>query len=277
MKPYRTLATSAITLVCLLGSPVRADVTLDWVTVTNPYNDPDTNGHGSVDTPYRISKHEITNQQYAAFLNAKAASDPYGLYHAGMAYYGIVRSGTSGAYTYAATPALAQRPVVYVSWFDAARFVNWLANGQGGGDTESGTYALAGAMSGVVAANLSADFRIPSEDQWYKAAFFDPAGPTYTMYAHHGNTLSPTDANYGGNASSTTVGSFTAAASAYGTFDQGGNVWEWNDAVIDTSLRGLRGGSWLDGAANLKATTRGKAMPSFESYAIGFRVAAKVP
>ncbi len=40
----------------------------------------------------------------------------------------------------------------------------------------------------------------------------------------------------------TPVGAFTQADSYYGTYDQGGNVWEWNDTIIGSS-RGVRGGS----------------------------------
>lgn len=144
--------------------PLKAEVGIEWLTVGDPVNPADAGGYGQVSAAFRISKHEITNSQYAEFLNA-----------------------------------------------------------------------------------------------------------------HQSNTITPSDANYGGTAASTDVGSFAAAASAYGTRDQAGNVWEWNDAVIGGTNRGIRGGSWLDEAANLRSSSRGQASTSFESYAIGFRVAAIAP
>jgi hypothetical protein len=135
-KYLLTLAASAV-----LITSASASVTMDWVTVGNPGNaaDPLT-GYGSVAYEYKIGKYEVTNAQYGAFLNAKAATDSYSLYNSSMSSYGITQSGSSGSYTYSVTTALANRPVVYVSWFDAARMANWMMNGQGSGSTETGAY-----------------------------------------------------------------------------------------------------------------------------------------
>ena len=70
----------------------------------------------------------------------------------------------------------------------------------------------------------------------------------------------------------TAVGAFTQAGSHYGTFDQGGNVWEWNDAVINSS-RGLRGGSWIYISTDLQSSYRSDYNPAGETFVIGFRVA----
>ena len=97
---------------------------------------------------YWISKYEVTNAQYAEFLNAKAASDPLGLYNTNMGidatFGGITRSGVSGSYTYTVKSGFANKPVTYVSFYDSLRFSNWLNNGQGSGDTETGAYTLLG-------------------------------------------------------------------------------------------------------------------------------------
>src|SRR5262245_19671973 len=92
----------------------------------------------------------------------------------------ISRSGVSGSYVYS-VGANANKPVTYVSWFDAARFVNWMQNGQptgapGLGTTESGTYNLNGAITGVgFTRNPGAVYSIPTDAEWYKAAYHQPA------------------------------------------------------------------------------------------------------
>jgi len=119
-------------------------VTIDWVTVGDAGNAPDNTTYGAVDHSYRISKYEMTNAQYRDFLTNKAAvGDPYGLYNTSMAgtYGGIDRSGSGtvgSPYVYSAKGGDANwnnRPVNYVSFWDAARFANWMQNGQGSGDT----------------------------------------------------------------------------------------------------------------------------------------------
>ena len=139
------------------------DTSLDFVTVGNPGNaaDPST-GCGSVGYTYQMGTYDVTSSQYCQFLNAVATSgDPYGLYSVAMASTGsvageygcgIVRSGGPGSYTYSVLPGWANMPVNYVSWGDAARFCNWLQDGQrvapeGLTTTETGAYTLNGATS----------------------------------------------------------------------------------------------------------------------------------
>ena len=259
-----------------------ATVTMEWVTVGNPGNAADpTTGLGSVDYEYQIGKYEVTNAQYAEFLNAKAATDSYSLYNTSSPFVnlGINRSGSSGSYSYSVTTGLENRPVALVSWFDAARFANWLVNGQGAGDTETGSYTLNGAISGIILKNAGASIYIPTEDEWYKAAYYNGATSSYSLYPNGQNTITTADANFAQViGSSTDVGSYSGDPSMYGTFDQGGNVVEWNDTVINGSLRGMRGGSWANHpnddylASTPTHTTPGS--PSVEGSAVGFRVAS---
>ena len=257
-----------------LITSASASVTMDWVTVGNPGNAADTTYFGAVSYAYQIGKYEVTNAQYGAFLNAAAKTDSYGLYNSSMSSYGITRSGSSGSYTYSVTTALANRPVVYVSWFDAARMANWMMNGQGSGSTETGAYTLNGAISGIVLANAGAQVYIPTEDEWYKAAYYNAANQTYSLYPNGQNSITPDDANYLAF-SSTNVGTYSGDdPSMYGTFDQGGNVWEWNDAVI-SSARGVRGGSWgLTDGSYLASSFRGGEGPSTDNLLLGFRLAS---
>ena len=143
-------------------APAASAVTIDWVTVCDPSNTADTTGFGAVAESYRMSKTEVTNAQYAEFLNAKAASDPLALYNTSMAsgLGGITRGGSAGSYTYGAISGREAMPVNYVSFYDSLRFSNWLNNGQGGGDTETGAYALLadrtlGVMETLVEASYS--------------------------------------------------------------------------------------------------------------------------
>ena len=257
-------------------SSASASVTMDWVTVGNAGNAADAGGRGSVAYTYKIGKYEVTNAQYGVFLNAAAQTDSYGLYNSNMSSLGIARSGSSGSYTYSVTTALANRPVEYVSWYDAARFANWMMNGQGSGSTETGAYTLNGATNGLILANAGAQVYIPTDDEWYKAAYYNAANQTYSRYPNGQNSITTADANYAFSVGSATdVGSYTDDASFYGTFDQGGNVWEFTDAVQDGWLRGRRGGGWNSADGYLHSYLQNyNGDPAQEYSYIGFRLAA---
>jgi sulfatase modifying factor 1 len=299
----------------LLAAPTHA-VTIDWVTVGDAGNAADITGYGAVNNEYRIGKYEVTIQQYTDFLNAVAQTDTYSLYNTSMAsdlnIAGISRSGTSGGYFYSVIDnggPSGNRPITFVSWFDAARFANWMQNGQGSADTETGAYTLDGATSGTAPAkNPGAQFYIPTENEWYKAAYYSPvlnsgSGGYYT-YATQSNTApgntigsGANQANYRSSVSGTAVysvtqsssyssgqnyltdvGAFTNSASFYGTFDQSGNVFEWNDLTgVAGSSRGLRGGGWSFNAFLLSSSNWFTDVPSIEVGLNGFRLASPVP
>ena len=286
----------------LLATPAFAVVSIDYVTVGDAGNAADASGYGAVAYEYNIARNETTVGQYAEFLNATAATDSYGLYSTDMAsstYLGslITRSGSSGSYTYSVASGRDNLPIAYVSWFDAARFVNWLHNGQGSGSTETGVYNLNGATSGIFTAQPGATVWLPTEDEWYKAAYYDPTkGGTggYWLHANQSDTMTTNDptvagaANYndgdyvGSGTSSppsgnalTEVGAYGAdSQSYYGTNDQGGNLFEWNDAVISGSSRGLRGGSWGNPEGALRSSNRASGAPAYQYLSLGFRVAS---
>jgi sulfatase modifying factor 1 len=313
----RLVTAACLTLAAVVSSsaPTHA-VTIDWVTVGDPGNAADTTGYGAVAESYRIGKYEVTIGQYADFLNAAAKSDPYSLYNTSMAsdlsIAGISRAGSSGSYTYSvigpsgSTPAGASsptnRPIAFVSWFDAARFANWMHNGQGSGSTETGAYTLVGGQtSGMAPAkNPDAQFYIPTEDEWYKAAYYKGSGTSagYWNYATQSDTAPGNTIGSGANQANyysygyavtqssiysatqnylTDVGAFSNSVSAYGTFDQTGNVFEWNDLTgAGDSARGLRGGNWYDSAVYLSSSYRGVLAPSYTLLNVGFRLASPV-
>jgi formylglycine-generating enzyme required for sulfatase activity len=297
-RQFVPVAFLTLAAACLAINPARAEVTIDWVTVGNPWNASDWTGYGAVNYDYRIGKYEVTIQQYADFLNAAAKSDPYSLYSGNMAtglnMAGISRAGSSGSYTYSVINNggnSGNRPIAYVSWFDAARFANWMQNGQGSGSTETGAYTLNGVTSGTAPAkNPGAQFYIPTENEWYKAAYYSPnyggsgVGGYYT-YATQSNVApgttigsSPNQANYDQPlGTATDVGSFSGSGSFYGTFDQSGNVYQWNDLNGTAgSSRGLRGGFWSDDSNFVSSSIGYGFGPSVEASSIGFRLASPV-
>ena len=107
-------------------------ISISTVTVGNPNNAADSaDGYGAVGYNYNIGTYDVTLTQYTAFLNSVAATDTYGLYNTSLAtdlnVAGISRSGSPGSYSYAVIGD-GQRPVTYVSWYDAVRFANWLGD-----------------------------------------------------------------------------------------------------------------------------------------------------
>jgi len=287
------VAASLVTLLLFALAPAASAVIIDWVTVGDPGNAADTTGFGSVSEVYRISKTEVTNAQYAEFLNAKAASDSLGLFNVNMARNpsgGITRSGSAGSFTYSAKAGRENKPVNFVTFYDSLRFTNWLHNGQGAGDTETGAYTLLGGTATpsnglTVTRNAGANIFLTSEDEWYKAAYYDALSASYFDFPA-GLDVPITCAAPGAAANTancgnavgdlTDVGSYTGSASPSGTVDQGGNVWEWNEATLG-SFRGQRGGSFINGTPDLEASLRSGSDPSREFETVGIRVASPIP
>ncbi len=302
------VAALVVALLTSLAVPARA-VSIDWVTVGDPGNAADTGAEarGAVATSYQVMRYEFTNQQYAEFLNSVAATDTYSLYNASMGSDprgGITRIGTSGSYTYAIKSNMGDKPVNFVSWFDAARVANWLMNGATGtSSTETGAYTLSGTTSGdAVTVNPGASYFLPTQDQWYKAAYYKGSGTNagYWDYATQSDTA-PTAVSAGttgiGSAGSTgNFANFDSAAiwnsrtgnvttvgtngggSAYGAFDLSGNILEWNDVDVLAALssRGLRGGAWGGAVQSLSSSDSIAAPPSIANDSIGFRLASPV-
>ncbi|MGD8454507.1 MAG: SUMF1/EgtB/PvdO family nonheme iron enzyme [Phycisphaerae bacterium] len=271
---------------------------------------------GGVDYVFEMGTYEITASEYTEFLNAVAQTDTYGLYSSGMGsgefQCGIHRSGSPGSYTYSVGEDWAKRPVVHIQWEDTLRFANWMHNGQPSGaqglsTTEDGSYYLNGATEPdqlrQVTRQPDATWVLPNEDEWYKSAYHKNDGVTGNYWQwpmqfslpdlpNNGNPEGDTghSANYydgdvtiGAPYWTSEVGYFSLSASPYGTYDQGGNAWEFVETLkyspygSEPAIRGFCS-FWLD--ANAAAMLAGCRMSAgwggMISQVMGFRV-AQVP
>lgn len=296
-------------------------VNIETVSVGDIGNTPDsqvmddsTTGYGAVAYEFNIAKYEVTIGQYAIFLNSVAslATESYivDLWNADMAsdarIAGISRSGSGNIvdpYIYSVIGPLglapigansaSNRPITYVSWFDAARFANWVNNGStNGSSTETGAYTLNGATNGAIGKNEGATWWLPSENEWYKAAYYKSGGTNagYWLYPTQSDTAPGNNIGNETNQANrwdfdfavtqaaayepnqnylTDIGAFSESGSAYDTFDQGGNVYEF--AGAPNLIRG--GGYNQFGENDLRATWRGFYPSDVEGFNIGFRVA----
>ena len=273
---------------------------------------------GAVGYHYRIGTTEVTNAQYTDFLNAVAETDTHALFNTEMS---ITQTGSNGSFSYTALEGLEQHPVTYVSFWDAARYTNWLHNGQPTGDqglntTEDGAYPLNHVTHPTKSANIKrqadALWFIPSENEWYKAAYHKNDGDTdnysdWPTGSHKSPTNEappggPNSANYDffellddftvlgphpedwewttsflPQNNTTPVGAYLNSASPYGTFDQCGNVHEWVETITDIGKTRVLGGDRNGGYPGLPESSGWPSFKShFESGNIGFRV-ARVP
>jgi formylglycine-generating enzyme required for sulfatase activity len=187
-------------------------------------------------------------------------------------------------------------------------------NGQGDGDTETGAYTLLGGTprpsnSLSITRNPNAAWFIPTEDEWYKAAYYQPSAqggdfdgywnfptgsnvfPNLAFANSVGDISNPGNAIVDGhervgvaNYDFSTGGFPTTAGSAgplsnsfYGTADQAGNVSEWNEAfaigTINNARRGYSGGDFISGFFAFAADFRAMEPADTEKDTRGFRLA----
>ena len=304
------------------GSPTGSLVSYNLVPVGNAGNAADTTGFGSVSYTFSIGQYDTSIAQYTAFLNATAKVDPNGAYDTRMGtdlnIAGITRASTNNGYVYTVMNNggdSSNRPIAYVNWFNAARFANWMSNGQPVGPqssttTENGAYDLTQSANGMAVAkntcnpntNKTVVYWIPTENEWYKAAYFSPnynstGSAGYYLYATQSNTA---PGNLIGNAANqvnvnnntlfsvtqvatlvasqnylTDGGAFSSSPSYYGTFDQIGNLYQWNDLDGKPgAYRGVRGSMWFAGTQAAQATTYAASTPTFAGLDTPFRLAA---
>ncbi len=259
---------------------------MEFVTIGNPGNAADTTGApnpaGAVGYTYGIGKFEVSEDMITKFNASQSLQ---------------ITTVTRGP----------NKPATSVSWNEAARFVNWL-------NTSTNGFAAYKFTTGGVNDHIAlwtasdtldydasnpyrskrATYVIPSYNEWYKAAYYNPNDSTYYDYANGSNTR-PT-AVVGGTGSNTAVYWYTGEAepevpadvsqagglSPYGVMGLGGNVEEFDEVLyygdssnIATTSRGVRGGRWHTVvASHLSSSSRSSIHPSYENGGVGFRVAS---
>jgi hypothetical protein len=267
-----------------ISNPAQADTfgtsgnefTIDFVNIGNAGNAADTTSYGAVPYEYRASIYEISQD---AITKATAS---------GMA------NVTAGAWT-------GNQPAATIQWYEAAAFVNFLNTNSGKTAAYDLTFsnsqwsmALWSSEQAWTAGgtnlyrNKDAFYFLPSENEWYKAAYYNAAGSNYFLYPTGSDTAptavaSGTDAGsavYNGVASVPAIVDSAGGLSPYGTMGQGGNVFEWNESAFDgansspSGTRAVRGGGWGSTEVGLRSSFRVHYDPTFVYDDIGFRVAS---
>lgn len=342
-----TLLTTLATL--FLAQTSQAVVTFDWAVVGDTSNVADTRimdkggapdnttGYGAVDYEYSIAKQHVTNSQYVEFLNAadptgqapfpNGTYNPNGIYNRnmtvsdignpidsglGIAYAGGIdyNFGASNGGFYSVKSGQGNFAANWINWNSGARFANWLHNGGlSTSDTENGVYDMSISTTAPPPRQAGATYFIPTEDEFYKAAYYDPTKGGSGGYWEYGiqsdsdpTSEAPTGGatsanfksstgNYWQNGSTfddsldyrTEVGAYTNATSYYGLHDIDGLLYQWTEDTKTSSFAGelpaYRGGSWFNGPDSTGASHRN--LYSFRgstSYAwFGLRIGSTAP
>ena len=132
----------------------------------------------------RVPHRQVRNHQRSVRCVSKRHRDLRYVRNLRTIFYGWLAPGRNPAkrgapnYVYTAKPHMGDKPVTGVTTAAAMRFANWLHNGQPSGSqttatTEAGTYDLTGASLPLTRSS-SATWWIPNDNEWYKAAYYDP-------------------------------------------------------------------------------------------------------
>ncbi len=261
---------------------------MEFVTIGNPGNLADTDAlaqplnAGAVGYTYGIGKFEVSRDMIAKFNASQSLQ---------ISLADMSDNGGNGT----------NKPATGVSWNEAARFVNWLNTNTGNhvaykfttngvnDDIALWVSGEAGYDSSNPYRNSLAKYVLPSSNEWYKAAYYNPNDSLYYDFPN-GLNIAPT-AVASSTADNTAVYFQTleqgpadvdkaGGLSPYGVMGLGGNAWEWEESFHDVlnigvfSHRGIRGGLWVNGSATLSSSIRARLVPSLENAFIGFRVAS---
>jgi len=246
----KTFLFTAVSVVALAFSGVVQGAPFEMVDIGNAGNADDTdasNPYGGVSYTYKISKYEISADQ---FNQAAGAGD-------------TIETGSN--------------PALGISFVEAARYCNWLTSG----NVSTGAYTIAGGqvtavMSRVdILASGELYYVLPSIDEWYKAAYFNGSG--YSTYTD--GTSNPGDPPTAGSGEfnyNNAIGSPWSIVSGLleqnGTKNMMGNAWEWTETEEVANTRIVTGGSYVTSLGDTRLTLDiGEAVEGSE---VGFRVVA---
>ncbi len=257
------------------GGGTTNEFTVDFVSISQTNNLADTTEYGAVPYNYRVGTYEISQLQITKATQIGIANV------------------SAGAWT-------GNQPAANISWYEAAAFVNFLNTNSGktaayilswSGTAWSMTLQSSNAwtLGGTnLYRNKDAFYFLPSDNEWYKAAYYNAAGTNYFLYPT-ASSKAPTPVASGTNARTAVYNlaasvpamvDITGGLSPYGTMGQGGNVVEMMESAFartnssPSELRGFRGGFWDSSALNLRSSLRDGYDPSSENSTIGFRVAS---
>jgi formylglycine-generating enzyme required for sulfatase activity len=259
------------------SGPNQFDMT--FVEIGSPNNADDTTGNpnpaGRVEYTYQMGKYEVSEDMITKFNASQSLT---------------ITKDTRGD----------DKPATSVTWNEAARFVNWLNTSQGfqaaynfttGGVNDNidlWSSADAWQLGGEnLYRHKDAQYWLPSMDEWYKAAYYDPNTNTYFDFPN-GSDTAPTAVSSGttGAVYAQTAGqgpadiTMAGGLSPFGIMGLGGNVYEWEETSstlnnsAGSSGRGVRGGNWGDNSDSLSSSFRLDELPANGSLILGFRVAS---
>ena len=273
------LSERSVADIITFGSGANA-FNMEFVTIGNAGNADDTTGNpnpaGSVAYEYRMGKFEVSEDMITKFNASQALQ---------------ITKDTRGT----------NKPATSVSWNEAARFTNWL-------NTSTGGFAAYNFTTGGVNDNITpwtvadvldydasnpyrslrTNYVLPSMDEWYKAAYYNPLTSTYSNFPNGLDTAPTAVANgtaantavYNGQAGPADI-TLAGGLSPYGIMGLGGNVFEWEETAFSlnnssgSSARGIRGGDWVGYSNVLSSSARFINNPAIESDSVvGFRVAS---
>jgi len=226
-----------------------------YVEIGHAGNAADTSGYGAVGYTYKISDHEVTITEFRQAIGAGSGNEGY--WNEGS------RTVGSGA------------PAVNITLHEAMKYCNWLTSGnvnEGAYVFSGGTYRSTDRASAL--STYGKIYVLPTEDEWYKAAYFKADGRGYSLYANGTNAIPPAGGgSTGWNCDNVNTFPDYTRDAAQGTTEQNGtvnmmgNVLEW----VENSEGVFRGGCFFDRAKEMRSVIRDRNNSSPEHTHIGLR------
>ncbi len=140
----------------------------------------------------------------------------------------------------------------------------------------------------AVTRSTTATYVIPTVNEWYKAAYYNPFSGTYWTGPTRSNELSNVLSSTGTDNANfyyddrftdpindlTPVGYFNGSPGPYGTYDMGGDVRQWDEQIVYGIYRGMRGGAWGGVSQALSSNYTSNSNPNYYDWGSGIRVAS---